>query len=336
MAGKGGARKDDTGMLFRMLEDKVELERKFGVEVIPAASPEKGLDLTAEDASRWIGTKTEGAEEEQGVQKGLRSKAEGRGNGLPLTLTRLRQGYGGQALPLKGGGMIRNPNDDSIPNAETQIAGGMPPPLAVAETAKEPTTRSEGSGTKAERLAALEREMAECHECLLGATRTKLVFGVGSAEAELMFVGEAPGADEDAQGIPFVGRAGQLLTKIIEGMKVKRSDVYIANILKCRPPENRAPRPTEVACCLPYLRRQIEIIHPKIMVCLGGVAAKTLLQTDMPVGRMRGTFLEYDGIPLLVTFHPAYLLRNPADKNLVWEDMKMVLHRLGRPIPKQS
>jgi uracil-DNA glycosylase len=274
MAGKGGSRKDDTGSLFRMLEDKVELERKFGVEVVPA--------------------------------------------------------------PGAGKSEIRNPNDDSMPNAETRMPGAAPAASSDGEPAKAATTKSEKGGTKAERLAALERELAECHECPLGATRTKLVFGVGNPEAELMFIGEAPGADEDAQGIPFVGRAGQLLTKIIEGMGLSRSDVYIANILKCRPPENRTPRPSEVVCCIPYLRRQIGIIHPKLLVCLGGVAAKTLLQSDLPVGRMRGTFLEYEGIPLLVTFHPAYLLRNPGDKNLVWDDMKMVLHRLGRPIPSKA
>jgi DNA polymerase len=189
-------------------------------------------------------------------------------------------------------------------------------------------------GSKAEQLAALEKELADCHDCPLGATRTNLVFGVGNPEADILFIGEAPGADEDAQGIPFVGRAGQLLTKIVEAMGLQRSDVYIANILKCRPPENRNPRPSEVACCLPHLRRQIDIIRPKVIVCLGGVAAKTLLASDLPVGRMRGTFLDYNGIPLLVTFHPAYLLRNPADKNIVWEDMKMVLHKLGLPIPK--
>jgi DNA polymerase len=282
MAGKGGTRKDDTGMLFRMLENKVELERKFGVEVVPRASSEKGPHVTTEVTE------------------------------------------------------VTERNSENLGSTTTTRRSGSEAGIAKAETVKEPTTKSEKSETKAERLAALEKEMAECHECPLGATRTKLVFGVGNPEAELMFVGEAPGADEDAQGIPFVGRAGQLLTKIIEGMGLSRSEVYIANILKCRPPENRPPRPTEVACCIPYLCRQIEIIHPKVMVCLGGVAAKTLLVSDMPVGRMRGTFLEYEGIPLLVTFHPAYLLRNPADKNLVWEDMKMVLHRMGRPIPNKA
>jgi len=172
-------------------------------------------------------------------------------------------------------------------------------------------------------------------ECALGQTRTNLVFGEGNPDADILFIGEAPGADEDAQGRPFVGRAGQLLTKVINAMGLTRSDVYIANILKCRPPGNRDPRPSEVVSCLPVLRHQIRIIDPKVIVCLGGVSAKTLLQTDMPVGRLRGTFHDYEGIPLLVTYHTAYLLRNPAGKAQVWDDMKKVLHKLGLPIPEK-
>jgi DNA polymerase len=190
------------------------------------------------------------------------------------------------------------------------------------------------NASKHQRLEALKQEMLDCHQCPLAATRTNLVFGVGNPDADILFVGEAPGADEDAQGIPFVGRAGQLLTRIIIAMQLKREDVYIANILKCRPPGNRPPRPDEVIECLPYLRKQIAIIKPKAMVCLGATAAQTLLQTPMAVGRLRKHWHEYEGIPMLVTFHPAYLLRNPADKGEVWDDMKLVLHKLGLPIPK--
>jgi DNA polymerase len=150
------------------------------------------------------------------------------------------------------------------------------------------------------------------------------VFGVGNPEADLMFVGEAPGADEDEQGIPFVGRAGQLLTKIIEAIDLRRDDVYIANIIKCRPPQNRNPEPDEVASCEPFLFRQIEVIKPKVIVALGKYAAQTLLRTDAPISRLRGRQFDYRGAKLIPTFHPAYLLRNPSSKREVWEDMKLV------------
>lgn len=173
-------------------------------------------------------------------------------------------------------------------------------------------------------LEALRNEMLTCHKCPLGKKRTNLVFGVGNPRASLMFVGEAPGRDEDLQGEPFVGRAGQLLTKIIEAIGLKRSDVYIANVLKCRPPENRNPLPEEIALCMPYLLKQIKNIQPKVLCALGTFAAQTLLSTKAPVGTLRGRFHDYKGIPMMVTFHPAYLLRNPNDKAKVWEDMKKV------------
>ncbi len=209
-------------------------------------------------------------------------------------------------------------------------------PVGKEEVPIEPdqTEGSEASGTKAEQLSGLEAEIAACMECTLGETRRNLVFGVGSADADLMFIGEAPGAEEDAQGEPFVGRAGKLLTKIIIAMGLKREDVYIANILKCRPPGNRNPNALEVAHCRPYLNRQIEIIQPKVLVCLGGIAAKTLLNTEAAVGSLRGHFHNYEGIPVLVTYHPAYLLRNSAGKVPVWEDMKTVLAKMGLPVPE--
>jgi DNA polymerase len=156
------------------------------------------------------------------------------------------------------------------------------------------------------------------------------VFGVGDPRARLLFVGEGPGRDEDLQGEPFVGRAGQLLTDIIEkGMKLKRSDVYICNVVKCRPPENRNPEPDEVEACSPFLVRQIELVSPEVIVALGKFAAQTLLQTTTPITKLRGEWREYRGVPLMPTLHPAYLLRNPADKRLVWEDVKKVMARLG-------
>jgi DNA polymerase len=159
-----------------------------------------------------------------------------------------------------------------------------------------------------------------------------LVFGVGNPKAEVMFVGEGPGRDEDLQGEPFVGRAGQLLTDIItRGMGFKREEVYIANVIKCRPPENRNPEPDEIESCEPFLIKQIEVIRPRVIVALGKFAVQTLLQSKVPITRLRGTWHDYHGIKLMPTLHPAYLLRNPGDKKLVWEDIKKVLQELRAP-----
>ena len=173
-------------------------------------------------------------------------------------------------------------------------------------------------------LLTLRADIGDCTRCKLHALgRTQIVFGVGNPEADLMFVGEAPGADEDIQGIPFVGRAGQLLTKIIEAIGLKRDDVYIANVIKCRPPQNRNPEPDEVETCEPFLFRQIDTIKPKVIVALGKFAAQTLLRRETPISRLRGQVFDYRGAKLVPTFHPAYLLRNPSSKREVWEDMKL-------------
>ncbi len=183
---------------------------------------------------------------------------------------------------------------------------------------------------KALALEALNAEYRQCQLCPLSRTRTQVVFGAGDPHAELMFVGEAPGFEEDKQGRPFVGAAGQLLTKIIEAMKLSREAVYIANCLKCRPPENRNPLPSEISACGAILAKQIEIIQPKIICALGKFAAQTLLKTDEPISRLRGRFFDWgQGIRLIPTFHPAYLLRNPEDKKMVWQDMKLVMKELG-------
>jgi DNA polymerase len=166
--------------------------------------------------------------------------------------------------------------------------------------------------------------MEGCMRCELHRTRTKLVFGSGDPKADLMFVGEAPGEDEDRQGEPFVGKAGQLLTKMIEAMGMKRSEVYICNILKSRPPGNRTPQPHEIAACLPFLKKQIRIIRPKIICALGATAAKTLLATAQSIGALRGWFFDYEGSKLIPTFHPSYLLRSPWEKAKAWEDLKKV------------
>ncbi|UCF00468.1 MAG: uracil-DNA glycosylase [Planctomycetota bacterium] len=191
-------------------------------------------------------------------------------------------------------------------------------------------------------LEKIADEVRQCRKCPLGSLRTNAVPGEGKPNAQILFVGEGPGADEDAQGRPFVGRAGRLLDRVIAACGLKRSDVFIANILKCRPPGNRDPRPDEIINCFPYLQRQIEVINPKIIVALGAPAARTLLNTNKSIGQLRGQFHEYYAglgrppIKLMPTYHTAYLLRNYSHQNRerVWEDMKKVLTELGLPIPE--
>jgi len=173
-------------------------------------------------------------------------------------------------------------------------------------------------------LASLERFLAGCPRCKLSKSRTNIVFGQGNPKADLMFVGEAPGHDEDLQGLAFVGKAGQLLTKIIEAIGKKREDVYICNVLKCRPPDNRNPEPDEVASCMPFLGEQIRLVSPRVIVTLGTFAAQALLETDEPIGRIRGRWRSAHGARVMPTFHPAFLLRSPDRKKDVWEDMKLV------------
>jgi uracil-DNA glycosylase family 4 len=182
-------------------------------------------------------------------------------------------------------------------------------------------------------LAALSGFIEGCPRCKLSRSRTNIVFGQGNAKADLMFVGEAPGRDEDEQGLAFVGRAGQLLTKIIEAMGRKREDVWIGNVLKCRPPNNRNPEADEVASCRPFLEEQIRLISPRVIVTLGTFAAQALLETDEPIGRMRGRWRTARGVRVMPTFHPAFLLRSPERKKDVWEDMKLVRDFLAEKAP---
>ena len=208
---------------------------------------------------------------------------------------------------------------------EAQFGAEVPDfgPQVVAQPA------AQNASKKRIHLQALNAEYAACQACALSKTRTHVVFGSGNPDARLLFVGEAPGFEEDVQALPFVGAAGQLLTKIIEAMRLKREDVYIANCLKCRPPQNRNPHPEEISSCSPILQKQIAIIQPKIICALGNFAAQTLLKTNEPISRLRGRFFDRpDGIKLMPTFHPAYLLRNPDDKKLVWEDMKKIMKEL--------
>jgi DNA polymerase len=196
------------------------------------------------------------------------------------------------------------------------------PVPAALETPVEPVLFKAPDATGDTRnWTELEAEVRVCTKCSLHKTRTQTVFGVGNRHAKWMFIGEAPGADEDRQGEPFVGKAGQLLNAILFAMGLKREEVYIANVLKCRPPGNRDPQPEEVAQCEPYLIRQIELIRPQLIVALGRHAAHSLLKTEVPLGKLRGQKLSYHGTPLFVTYHPAYLLRNPADKRKVWDDL---------------
>ncbi len=186
------------------------------------------------------------------------------------------------------------------------------------------------SGEQETLLADLERIVSVCEKCRLSKSRTQVVYGVGNPNADLMFIGEAPGRDEDIQGEPFVGRAGQLLTDIIKAMKLTRDDVYIANVIKCRPPENRNPEQDEMDMCRPYIRRQVEIIQPKVIVTLGRFAVQSLTEKAYAISAVRGEWLEYNGVKVMPTYHPAYLLRNPAAKKEVWADMKKVMAELGR------
>lgn len=192
-----------------------------------------------------------------------------------------------------------------------------------------PAKTPEALREKAAALEAIRAELQKCCLCGLGKGRTNLVFGDGAADADLMFIGEAPGESEDLQGIPFVGRAGQLLTDIISAIGFTRQEVYIANICKCRPPNNRLPLPEEVQACLPFLMRQIEIIRPAVIVTLGNLATQTLLQTETGITKLRGRFVQWNGAFLMPTYHPSYLLRNPSAKREVWIDMKAVHARMS-------
>lgn len=198
--------------------------------------------------------------------------------------------------------------------------------------------RSPGAGGPARRasLGEVETSCAGCTQCALHTSRSRIVFGVGSPEAEVVFVGEGPGREEDIQGEPFVGRAGQLLTRIITSMGFSRQEVYICNAVKCRPPDNRTPTVEEIATCRPYLEAQIDAIRPKVIVALGNPAVRALLNISKGISHLRGSFLEWRGIKVMPTFHPAYLLRNPKAKRQVWDDMKLVLAEIGRTPPERT
>lgn len=220
--------------------------------------------------------------------------------------------------------------------AERPAAPPLTPPPAAIATPATPPPAAPAVGGRAAEIATLDwdglrRAVAGCRACALCETRTQTVFGVGNPEADLMLIGEAPGADEDRAGEPFVGRAGQLLNRMLQAIELDRGQVFIANILKCRPPGNRDPQPEEAACCEPFLLRQIALVAPKVILALGRVSAQSLLRTDAPIGRLRGRWHRFADteVPLYVTYHPAYLLRTPAQKAAAWQDLQAV--RRGLP-----
>lgn len=209
-------------------------------------------------------------------------------------------------------------------------------PAAFLPVMQAPSLFEAAERVEGDTLERIREDIGECTRCRLHRQRTNIVFGVGNPKAELVFVGEGPGHDEDVQGIPFVGRAGKLLTQIIEAMGLRREDVYICNVVKCRPPENRTPEKDEIATCSPFLVRQLDAIRPKVIVCLGSVAAQMLLGTNQSISRFRGEWFDYRGARLLSTYHPAYLLRNPNAKGEVWKDLQKVMAALGLQPKKPS
>jgi len=255
------------------------------------------------------------------------------------------EGMEGVPAPVAAAATPRGSNTSAVSGAEGEISA----PLRATSQSAARSVATAGSSAptelfylypgleKTSDLAELREFIGDCQRCKLAPRRTNLVFGVGNPKAELMFVGEAPGADEDARGEPFVGRAGQLLTDIIErGMGMTRAEVYICNVIKCRPPENRNPELDEVAACEPFLFRQIDIIRPRVIVGLGTFAVQALLKIKTPISKLRGIWHEVRGTRMMPTFHPAYLLRNAGDKRLVWADIQEVMKVLGRAVPQRG
>ncbi|HKV63127.1 MAG TPA: uracil-DNA glycosylase [Candidatus Acidoferrum sp.] len=229
---------------------------------------------------------------------------------------------------------LPKPASKSVLPKSTAVVPPVIPKIASLPVVAGPSLFEAADKIVDDTLLKTREDLGECTRCKLHKTRHTIVFGDGNPKAELVFVGEGPGADEDAQGLPFVGRAGKLLTQMIEAMGLQRKDVYICNVVKCRPPENRQPEEDEVKACSPFLFRQIDVIAPKAIVCLGATAAKTLLQTNRGISQFRGEWLEFRGRKLMATYHPAYLLRNPPAKSEVWKDLQKVMALLGLEVKK--
>lgn len=224
----------------------------------------------------------------------------------------------------------------SVAAMRAKLQASATPPAAPLPVIKSSSLFEASQRVEDDSLARISEDLGDCKRCRLCRQRNKIVFGSGSAHADLVFVGEGPGRDEDLQGLPFVGRAGKLLTQMIEAMGLKRDDVYICNVVKCRPPENRAPEPDEMETCSPFLYRQLAVIQPKAVVCLGATAFQALYGAKQSISRLRGQWLAFRGVPMMATYHPAYLLRNPAAKGEVWEDLKKVMAHLGLKVPSRS
>jgi uracil-DNA glycosylase len=222
----------------------------------------------------------------------------------------------------------------TVPPKAAPLAAPAAPKIGVLPPPPKPSLFEALNRVADDTLLKIRDDLGDCTRCKLHHGRNKIVFGDGNPKAELVFVGEGPGRDEDAQGLPFVGRAGKLLTQMIEAMGLQRKDVYICNVVKCRPPENRTPERDEVSTCSPFLLRQLDVIAPKVIVCLGSVAAQTLLETNRGISHFRGQWLEFRGTRLLATYHPAYLLRNPNAKGEVWKDLQKVMAVLGLEVKK--
>ena len=236
-------------------------------------------------------------------------------------------------VPSSGKTFAKKSPPTPAPKPAAPLYVPPPPPPKPAPVARVPAKPPKGGKDTLESIAA---EIAACQACALAPTRLHVVPGQGALKPDVMFVGEGPGADEDEQGLAFVGRAGQLLTKMINAMGYTREQVFIGNIVKCRPPGNRVPTPDEMAGCIPYLKRQIAVIQPKLIVCLGATAARGLVNETLPIGKARGSWREFEGIPVMLTFHPAYLLRDPRQKAPCWDDLKAVLARLGKTPPAKD
>lgn len=229
--------------------------------------------------------------------------------------------------------------------ARTGVVVEDPAPTATKRDDKRPMTPPQADNSSVPSitrsagplsLVDIREEIGDCTRCKLHAGRKNIVFGVGNPKADLMFIGEGPGAEEDRSGEPFVGPAGQLLTKIIQAMGFSREEVYIANIVKCRPPRNRDPEPDEINACIGFLKAQVSAVQPKVIVCLGRPASQTLLDTRTAISRLRGQWSQFEGIDVMPTFHPSYLLRSPDQKRPVWEDMQAVVKKMGRELPKKK
>jgi uracil-DNA glycosylase family 4 len=256
-----------------------------------------------------------------------------RGAGETSNVDRLRQGSGESAEALRAKAERRTSKEGERANTNERERASQD----VHGLTSNASGENAGAAPVIWTLQAIREDIGDCTRCKLHTLgRRQVVFGAGNPGADLMFVGEAPGADEDVQGIPFVGRAGQLLTKMIAAMGFSRDEVYIANVVKCRPPDNRNPDPDEIGECEPFLFRQIESIKPQVIVALGAFAAKTLLRTQDPISRLRGQVFEYHGAKLVPTFHPSFLLRSPNQKKYAWDDLKLALSIMGRQPPASS